>query len=396
MRDERGAVTVITAIFISAIIAGMAIVADIGFLYQEKRQLQTAVDSATLAGIMELAEGGSQQDAEAIATIYLNKNTNVPPTQIEFTYPAENAFSVRSQTNRDIFFAKIFGIDDADVEASAVGNYGNASSVGDLVPIAVPASKIAGHIGEDNQALFEFGEDRPLDPFSIAFEQVGDLVTYTINYINTRNNPVNLEIWSPLVSGASYINGSASSAGVFDGTDVRWSFNSVAGGESRTVTYMVQATSNPTTTAFANNGVGQNAEASNNNAQEAFFWLTDFNGGPNGVPELADWIISGYPELVSIGNVPSGPGINSTLGSALDVRLGDKPEMILPVFDYTEGSGNNGMYHVTGFAKFVMTGFNVSGNPKSIAGYFIDGAVAPGSGAPGADDFGVQAIWLSS
>ncbi len=395
MRDERGAVTVITSIIISAIIAGMAIVADIGFLYQEKRQLQTAVDSATLAGTMELAEGGSQLDAEAIASVYLSKNTNVPPSQREFMYPEENAFSVRSQTNRDIFFGQIFGISDAKVEASAVGKYGNASAVGDLVPIAVPASKIPGHIGPENLATFEFGEDRPLDPFSISYEQVGNMVTYTMSYINTRNNSVNLELWSPLASGATYVDGSASSAGVFDGVDVRWSFNGITSGDNRTVTYIVQTTSNPATTAFADNGVGQNEQAFDKNSQEGYFWLTDFNGGPNGVPELADWIVGGYPELVSVGNVASGPGVNATLGSALDARLSAKPEMILPVYDYTEGSGNNGIYHVTGFAKFILIGFEVNGNPKSLTGYFIDGAVAPGSGLPGADDFGVQAIWLT-
>lgn len=396
MRNERGAVTVITAVFISAIIAGVAIVADIGLIYQEKRQLQTAVDSAALAGVMEMAEGGAPAAAENVAAEYLLSNSNLRPDSVDFTYPGDNAFSVRAKTNRSVFFGRIFGIDDAGVVASATAKQGVANAVGDLSPIIVPSNSIPGHIGPGNRISFEFGEDRPLDPFSIRYDRSGDLVTYTISYTNTRNKAVNLELWSPLPGGSVYGDGSATGGGIFDGTQVKWIFNNLAAGDNRTVSYIVStAETNPSTAAYAKADNGQTEQASDNNAQKGFFWLTNFDADSGGVPDYRDWIIDGYPELVYIGDVVNGTGMKASLKDALDVRFSSKPEMVLPVYDYTENGGSQGTYHVIGFAEFIMTESDLTGNPKTVTGYFTDGTVMPGAGGEGATDFGIRAIWLS-
>lgn len=392
--NERGTVTIMTALFISSVIAGLALVADVGLLYQEKRQLQTSVDAAALAGVMDLVEGKSRAEAEKVARAYLENNANVAPEQVDFSYPQADSFRVESRTRRDTFFGRILGIKSTAVSASATAQSGTAGSVNDLVPIIVPSNTISEHIGTTNPVSYELGNDRPLDPFSISYQQSGDLITYTIVYVNIANKPVDLEIWDPIPNGSTYVEGSATAGGLFDGTSVRWSFPQLAAGDSRTVSFKV-AGANPSNTAYASAG-GKTEMASTSNPQKGFFWLTDFNDGSGGVPDYRDWIVYGYPEEVSVGDLVNGEGVKASLRDALEMRLASKPDMILPVYDYTEGGGSPGTYHVIGFAQFIMTSFDLSGSPKTITGYFTTGTVAPGSGGDAPQDFGVKAIWLSN
>ena len=71
------------------------------------------------------------------------------------------------------------------------------------------------------------------------------------------------------------------------------------------------------------------------------------------------------------------------------------PSVVLPLYNYTEGSGHGGEYRVVGFAEFVITGFQFTGNPKQVTGYFTNGTVTPGAGGGNPVDHGVMAIWLS-
>ncbi len=97
-----------------------------------------------------------------------------------------------------------------------------------------------------------------------------------------------------------------------------------------------------------------------------------------------------------VGLVTNGEGVRVALKNALAARMADDPKVILPLYDYTQDQGNTGRYHVAGFAEFMITGFDLNGQPKSISGYFTDGTVTAGSanGTPPDDEFGVQVIWL--
>lgn len=129
-------------------------------------------------------------------------------------------------------------------------------------------------------------------------------------------------------------------------------------------------------------------------AQQGFFWLTDFNSQSGGTPDFATWIVNGYPGEVAVGSLANGEGVRSTLKSALEQRLSRDPTLILPVYDYTENSGSNGVYHVIGFAEFYLQGFNLSGQPKTVSGYFTNGTVTPGASGSEAVDLGVKTVWL--
>ncbi len=75
MREEQsGAIAIIIAIMISVLIGFTAIAVDVGYLYEVRRQLQSAADAAALAGAQELIKGGTDSDILARADEYAKKN----------------------------------------------------------------------------------------------------------------------------------------------------------------------------------------------------------------------------------------------------------------------------------------------------------------------------------
>lgn len=402
MRDERGAIAIIVAAVTVALIGVLMIVADVGMLYQQRRQLQTAVDSAALGGAMELAEGRGQSDAQAVVNRYVSDNGGPSTPAVTVTFPSPTSVHVAADVDRDLFFARLFGRTNADVAASATADYGLATAVRNLVPIIVPEQSVPGHIGLGNTATFEFGDDRPVDPFNKTATVNGSTVTYRIQFIDDTGGTVDVSVRDPLPSNLTYVAGSADQGGTYTSGDrtVRWTLTGIPNGDGRTVTFSA-TTSNGRTdnTAYADvSGEHRTRSASvgGSTPQQGYFWLVDFDAGSGGVPQYEDWIRNGYPEEVEIGFLANGTGMKASLRDAVEWRMANHPKVILPLFDYTRESGHGGAYHVIGFAEFVITGVNFQGNPKGMTGYFTTGTVAAGSSGAGTPpDHGVTAIWLS-
>ncbi len=151
----------IIAVALGALLSVAALTIDAGMLYQERRQLQTAVDAAALAAAFEMAEG-RQASAEAKAREYVSSNTGVGTGSVTVTFPGQNRVRVEAGTSRDLFFARSFGSEQSSLTATATATYGPVGSLTDLVPFLVPSQYIAPHIGPGNGFAFELGEDRPL------------------------------------------------------------------------------------------------------------------------------------------------------------------------------------------------------------------------------------------
>ncbi|MDI6821283.1 MAG: Tad domain-containing protein [Actinomycetota bacterium] len=206
--NEKGAVTILVASTLAALITVAALVVDLGLLYQERRQLQTAVDAAALAAAIDLAEGKDAEQAEVSAERYIIENTNVFPEQITIDYPEANRVRVICTTSRDLLLAKVFGVKNALVKATATAAYDVASSVSNLVPIIVPMQSVTTHIGPENEVQFELGEDRPVESFSKTATMDKNTIKYTISYINTTHKLVDITIEDPIPKGATYVKGS--------------------------------------------------------------------------------------------------------------------------------------------------------------------------------------------
>lgn len=140
-RDERGAVAVVTALFLVALFACGALAVDAGFAVSRRAELQTVADAAALAGAAFLPD---TEAAVAAALEYARKNT--PPgaggpvvrsadvevgqwngeTRTFFPGGAASAVRVRARMTHATgnaapsFFAHVFGVDSLDIGAQAV------------------------------------------------------------------------------------------------------------------------------------------------------------------------------------------------------------------------------------------------------------------------------------
>lgn len=295
--EDKGVITIVVTAAMAALLLSLAVVIDIGLLYQERRQLQTSTDAAALAAAMDIAEGQSVHEAVFKAVEYVSSNSNVPPSQIQISFPQNNEVRVTAKTYREVYFSGLVGKRTAQVTAKSTAMMGAASGVSKLVPFIVPLEKVPDYTGESKTGTFELGEDRPTDQ--------------------------------------------------------------------------------------------------SNKAQMGYFWLCNFDNGSGGVPDYDRWIRNGFPEYVYVGDMANGVGVKASLKDALLWRKGNDPEIVLPVYSDTSRGGSVGKYHVVGFAEFVITGFDFTGQPKTISGYFTGGTTV--SGVPGSKPnayFGIDTIWL--
>lgn len=397
VHKEKGAVAVIVAIVMVALVGMSALVVDVGLVYQERRQTQTAADAGATAAAQELAQGGSQSAATTVANQYVTANTNVTPSEIVVTFPDSNKAQVDVKTDRQAMFSRIFGFQQLRVGAGATARFGAASTTIGVVPFMVPYQTVDEHTGSDNLGSFELGSDRPAASFRKTSTTEGSTITYNITYVNTDSHDQDVQIRDPLPSGTRYIDGSASEGDPFhDDDEVSWS-KTLAPGKEWDVSFSVNKTQGSVArnTAYACGSTGPEESAlENDESQRGFFWLADFSGGSAGTSDYEDWIINGYQQDVSVDEVANGTGMRAALKDALEQRMENDPSIIVPLYDYTEGNGSQGSYHIKGFAKFVITDFKLTGNPKTISGYFTTGTVVGGSSSGNALDYGISTTGL--
>jgi Flp pilus assembly protein TadG len=117
-REESGAIMVLTAAIIVAMLAMAAFAIDIGSFYQAQRQAQSAADAAALAGAQDLP--GSQTTATTDATAYVTKNFHSATSVV--TFPSSTQIKVVVSASTPSFFGKMFGVTSANVSATSVAS----------------------------------------------------------------------------------------------------------------------------------------------------------------------------------------------------------------------------------------------------------------------------------
>ncbi len=136
VRSQRGQATVLTLVFITALLGMAALVLDVGSWFRAQRDTQAAADAAALAAAQSLPE--STADAGVLAASYVSKN-GAGTTTVTFSTKTVANDTVKVHVGRSApgFFAKLFGIDSVDVGANAVARSGGLSSARYAAPIAV-------------------------------------------------------------------------------------------------------------------------------------------------------------------------------------------------------------------------------------------------------------------
>ncbi len=150
-RDERGAVSVIVAVGMVALLGFVAITVDIGALYAERAELQSGADAAALAVAQDCADGSCTNTA-ATARSLANANARDGATDIlALTSPAPASVRVTTGT-RDgasnagalaFTFAPLLGIDSASPTATATAAWGSPKAGPAVLPLAFAPCEFA-------------------------------------------------------------------------------------------------------------------------------------------------------------------------------------------------------------------------------------------------------------
>ena len=123
LRDDSGVVAVIVAMLLVVFVGFSALVIDMGYWYNVRRQLQTAADAAALAGCQELIL--DKTDAAIWDTVeeYAALNAVGPADGVITVIPVSagglsdigsNFVKVTVEQEATAFFGRLFGVSDAD------------------------------------------------------------------------------------------------------------------------------------------------------------------------------------------------------------------------------------------------------------------------------------------
>jgi len=136
LRSDRGQATVLTVIFLVALLGAVALVLDVGSWFREQRDTQSTADAAALAAAQGLAE--TTGVATGLANQYLVKNGG-GTAEISFASDLSVNDTVTVKVTRQApgVFSKLFGIESVDVHATATARIGHPDEARYAAPIAV-------------------------------------------------------------------------------------------------------------------------------------------------------------------------------------------------------------------------------------------------------------------
>jgi Putative Flp pilus-assembly TadE/G-like len=138
LRRQSGQATVMTVLFLVALIGITGAVLDVGSWFRADRKLQANSDAAALAGAQALPEDPGF--ATELALEYAGKNggdVDAGDISFETTVLANDTIVIESERPADGVFTALFGIDSVEVHAEAAARTGVLSSALYVAPIVV-------------------------------------------------------------------------------------------------------------------------------------------------------------------------------------------------------------------------------------------------------------------
>jgi hypothetical protein len=155
MKEEKGAIVVIVAFAMVALIGVTALTVDVGNLYFEKSDMQNTADAAALAGVQYVFNGPERVKETVVSIVRQNGIDIQDPTHqstvdgvTTYWTPSGSEYELELKVgpnfvepiltgHKSLTFAKIFGEDIADVVALARAEIGNFNGGAGISPIAV-------------------------------------------------------------------------------------------------------------------------------------------------------------------------------------------------------------------------------------------------------------------
>jgi hypothetical protein len=174
LRNRRGAIVVMTGIFIVALMMIAAISVDASRIFAAKNELQTAADAAALAGALQLLEGSETYEDTARAYAQRNRVEQHLIDSVEIEYgvwhpdeqhfgPGEepkDAVRITTQHPLPLSLARVFGDSTVMVRATAVAwSAGPVAEPQCLKPLAVPYSRLLQILGHPAWSDISLNDD---------------------------------------------------------------------------------------------------------------------------------------------------------------------------------------------------------------------------------------------
>jgi len=148
--EERGAVMVITAITLIAMMGMLMLTIDVGGLLLRRREMVNASDAAALAAAKSCSDQSDTFDPESRADIYAAANVNGVAaenggiTDMVGCDDGSGYLSVQYQSQQQLFFAQVFGFGNTGtVKTTATAAWGPTAG-GFAVPIVLDAGYLQG------------------------------------------------------------------------------------------------------------------------------------------------------------------------------------------------------------------------------------------------------------
>lgn len=144
LRDRRGAVMPLVAICLVTLLSLVALSVDYGLLTSSRVDAQRAADAASLAGASVYLEATPDpNDAEARALDYATRNrvlrTLVDAGEVSvFVDDANAAVTVHVGRTQPTWFARLFGVESAEIGAFARAQVSTSGTSGCVKPFAIP------------------------------------------------------------------------------------------------------------------------------------------------------------------------------------------------------------------------------------------------------------------
>jgi hypothetical protein len=187
-KREGGQALVTVALSLVVLIGAVGLSIDMGYLRYTKRRLQTAADSAAIAGASELKQGNyrtaalsdSQSNGFANGVNSVTVTPSNPPNDPPFAgrLNSINYVEVQVQQQAPTFFMRIFGIKTALLSATAVAELGSSKgcvyALGPLGGITVNGTVVANCGIVDNAILSIGGGCVTASSIGVVLELLGN------------------------------------------------------------------------------------------------------------------------------------------------------------------------------------------------------------------------------
>ena len=157
-RDEQGAVAIMVALLMTALLGFTGLVVDVGDLYVQRTQLQAAADAAAMAGAQDLSVSSTCSPASGstcatdaqnygvangLATSEIIYNDHPATDPVPSTIPASSAWQVTAKRTVNLFFMPVLGINQKDVEATSTAIRSPIAGAVNPAPYLIWAGNVA-------------------------------------------------------------------------------------------------------------------------------------------------------------------------------------------------------------------------------------------------------------